>query len=278
MIRTPLRLHEPDSVPEAVELLVEHGEDAAVLGGGTWLLPQMGRGERKLSHLISLRRLALEPVSESDGAFSVAATATYEDLLRDPQLCRRLPVLRDAVAGVTGGVGLRNVATAVGSACYANPSSDMPGVLVGLDAVIHAVGPSGERHIAATDFFAGPFATALAPGEIALSVTLPVSGRRAAYAKVKTSAGGWPVATALAWIDVSAGRAGVVAGAVEAVPLVIDASDLIVGDGLAGQELAARVGERVTAPWSDLLGDGDYRRRIAGPTARRAAAKLEQTA
>jgi len=278
MIRTPLLLHEPTSAREAVDVLAEHGEDAAVLGGGTWLLPQLGRGERTVSHVISLRGLALESVSESADGFTIAATATYEDLLADTRLGSRLPVLRDVVAGITGGVGLRNVATAVGAACYANPASDVPGVLVGLDAVIHVAGPDGERDIPAPDFFVGPFKTGLRANEIALSASLPVNGRRAAYSKVKTSAGGWPVATAVAWIDDAARRAGIVVGAVQAVPLVLDVGDLVAGAGLRADELADRVGANVTEPWSDLLGDADYRRRIAGPVARRAAEKLELTA
>jgi CO/xanthine dehydrogenase FAD-binding subunit len=278
MIRTPLRLHEPTSVEEAIAVLVEHGDRAAILGGGTWLLPQMGRGERSLDHLVSLKGLGQKPVAETDEGFVIAATATYEDLLTHRPLLVAHPVLDTALQGITGGVGLRNVATPLGSACYANPSSDVPGVLVGCRATLRVHGPDGRRELAARDFFTGPFTTVLAPGELLLDLVLPRSGRRAAYAKLKTSGGSWPVATALAWVDDDAGEAGVTLGAVQATPLEFELSGQRRGDGFDHDAVAALVAQRVTDPWGDLLADSGYRRRVAGPMVRRAIDKLEVTA
>jgi aerobic carbon-monoxide dehydrogenase medium subunit len=278
MIRTPMRLHEPATVEDAVALLTEFGERAAVIAGGTWLLPQMGRGERTLDHLVSLKGLGRPVIAHRDGNFVIAATATYEDVLGHRELLVAHPVIGEAFNGVTGGVGLRNVATPLGSACYANPSADAPGVLVGCEATFRVYGPQGAREIAAEEFFVGPFATCLRPGELLLEAVLPASTRRAAYAKLKTSGGGWPVATALAWIDDETHRAGVTIGAVQATPLRLDLSAHLDEHGLDGDAVLAFVGERVTDPWGDLLGDARYRRRVAGPIVRRAIDKLEVNA
>ena len=114
MIRTNLRYHRPDTPEQVSELLGEHGEAAAVLGGGTWLLPLMHRGERTHDHVVDLKGLGLEPIAAADGGFTLAATATYEDVLAHAQLCEAVPLLALMAGGVTGGRQLRNQATLAG--------------------------------------------------------------------------------------------------------------------------------------------------------------------
>ncbi|MCU1654419.1 MAG: hypothetical protein JWQ60_5568, partial [Pseudonocardia sp.] len=65
MIRTALRYHAPDDLAEATELLHTHEERAAVLGGGTMLVPSLTRGDRDLDHVIDLRRIGLGEVSST---------------------------------------------------------------------------------------------------------------------------------------------------------------------------------------------------------------------
>jgi carbon-monoxide dehydrogenase medium subunit len=277
VIRTRLRYHRPSSDDEASELLARHEGDVAVLGGGTWLLPLMGRGEIAVANVVDLRGVGLQTIRVSANHVEVGAMATYEDVLASAELAAAVPLLANMAAGVTGGRQLRNQATLVGSACYANPSSEAPAVLVALDATLRLHGPSGARDLPAAEFFQEAFVTALRPGEFVSSFTVARRDMRSGYVKVKISAGSWPVATAAALLDRATGEASVTVGAVEGRPLRLELSPLSDGNGrLRTEEVAALVSSRVTDPWGDVLASPEYRREVAGVVARRAAEQLQE--
>ena len=265
MIRTHLRYHAPDDIREACALLAERGEDAAVLGGGTWLVPLMTRGERLVSDVVDLRRLGLGAIAESDGHLAVGARVTYADVVASDVVRRRAPLLHMAATGVTGGRQIHNLGTIGGSACYAFPSSDVPACLVALGARMRIEGPDGGREVGAEEFFVDAFRSALRPGEILTAVAMPVVERGVGYHKLKLTEGSWPIATAAAVAGDGAGGANVTLGGVARTPLRIDGAD--------ADRLDAIVAERVTDPWDDDLAPGWYRQSVAAAIARRA---LEQ--
>lgn len=265
MIRTDLHYHRPAEAAEAGALLAEHRGDAVVLGGGTLLLPMLGRAEITAGHVVDLRGLGVDTITEADGAVRVGAMATYTDLATSPLVAARLPVLARMAAGVTGGAQLRNLATAGGSACYGNPSSEVPAVLVALDAELVLCGSAGERRVPAAEFFRGAFSTAREPDEFLATMVFPVREHRAGYHKLKLCEGSWPIVTAAA--VACDGRLTVTVGAATATPLRVDV------DGAA--DIDPLLQERITAPWSDVLADGGYRKDVSGAVARRALADLE---
>jgi carbon-monoxide dehydrogenase medium subunit len=275
MIRTDLRYHRPSTPGEASALLAEHAGEAVVLGGGTMLLPMMHRAEITARHVVDLRGLGLDTVTEHAGHVEIGAMATYRHLLDSPLLARRVPLLPRMAGGITGGSGLRNLGTIGGSACFANPSSDVPAVLVALGATLRLHGPSGNRDVAAADFFHGAFATDLADGEFLASLHIPHRHGRTGYHKLTLCEGSWPIVTAVATVDPERERAEVTVGAALAVPVRIELSTLLRGDG--GLDLGgidALVRHRIDEPWSDVLADGAYRRDVAGVVARRAVTDL----
>ena len=76
--------------------------------------------------------------------------------------------------------------------CIATHPSDLAVALVAFDAVVHTVGPAGERAIAADDFFLLPGATPerehpLAQGELIVAIEVPAArvARRSVYVKVR---------------------------------------------------------------------------------------------
>ena len=87
------------------------------------------------------------------------------------------------------------------------PGADYPTVLVALGATINVVGPGGERTIPAEDLFLGIFETALEPGELIVSVTVPgaAPGSGAAYAKHRHPASGFAVVGVAAAVTMSGG-------------------------------------------------------------------------
>ena len=66
-------------------------------------------------------------------------------------------------AAMIGDSQVRNVGTIGGNIAHADPASDLPTVLVALDATIHVAGPNGVRTIPVGGFFQGMMATALEP-------------------------------------------------------------------------------------------------------------------
>ena len=265
MIRTKLRYHRPGTAGEACDLLAEHAGEVAVLGGGTQLLPRMHRGETSVTHVVDLRGLGLDRITVSAGVVEIGAMATYEDVLASAPLRDAAPLLPRVAGGITGGRQLTCQATLVGSACFNNPSSDMPGVFVALGATLRLNGPSGERRVPAHTFFRDAFEVDLRPGEFVASFAF-ARHATAGYCKVKHSTGSWPIATASALRDDASGTVMVTLGAVEAVPLRFDVTDR--------GRLDAQVREAISKPWSDVLAPGSYRAAIAAVVARRAITEL----
>jgi aerobic carbon-monoxide dehydrogenase medium subunit len=275
MIRTELRYHRPTTPGEVCVLLAEHTDDAVVLGGGTTLLPMMHRAEITARHVLDLRGLGLDTVTDHADHVEIGAMATYRHLLDSPLLARKVPLLPKMAAGITGGEQLRNLGTIGGSACFANPSSDVPAVLVALGATLRLHGPAGHRDVTAADFFHGAFDTDLTDGEFLASLRVPHERGRSGYHKLKLSEGSWPVVTAVATIDPEQGKAEVTVGAAQPVPVRIDLTTLLGADGeLPLDGIDALVRHRIDDPWSDVLADGAYRRDVAGVVARRAVTDL----
>ncbi|MDT7701761.1 MAG: aerobic carbon-monoxide dehydrogenase medium subunit [Pseudonocardiales bacterium] len=280
MIRSTLTHHAPERLADATALLAEHGAAAAVLGGGTVLLPAMVRGERTHRHVVDLRRLELVFVQAEAGWAEIGAMTTYAQVLASEELTGSAALLRRAAAGITGGAQLRNQGTVAGSAAYANPASDMPGCLVAAGAVLRLHGPDGPREVPAAEFFRGAFTTALRPAEMVVTVRVPLRPARIGYYKLKLSESSWPIATAAVTVEVSADgvtSAAVTLGAVAAQPITIDVAEHLSAQGALRDEIGFDefVRSRVDEPWDDELAPASYRREVAGVVARRALKQTE---
>lgn len=271
MIQTALRYHRPTTPEAATQLLVEHEDDVAVLGGGTQLLPRMTRDEVSVGHIVDLQALdGAHAISADADRLRLGALVTYDDVLRSPDVALRLPHLARVASEVTGGRQLRSTGTIVGSACFAMPGSDMPAAIAGLGATLRIHGPGGWRDAPAREFFLAAFRPALAPGEFVHSADFPLLARSTGYCKVKHCSGSWPIATASAVRDSRSTR--ITLGAVQATPLTVELSDEAVSDR---QALIDEVTAAITEPWSDPLAPGSYRARIAGIVAARAHDDME---
>jgi aerobic carbon-monoxide dehydrogenase medium subunit len=264
MIRTKLRYHAPTSVPAAVQLLTEHRGRVAVLGGGTILVPMMSRGERNVDHLVDLAQIGLDAITRDGDWLVIGARTTYAAAIDSEPVARAAPLLACAARGITGGAQLRNQATIGGSACLANPASEIPAVLVALRARMSIAGPDGLRHLSAAKFFTGAFATALDDSEFLTGISVPIQEARFGYYKLKHCEGSWPIATAAATLG--AGRYWVTLGGVADTPVRLPAEP--------EDDLDDRVRAAIPTPWADQLAPASYRRDVAPAVARRALSQL----
>ena len=277
MIATAFEYTAPTDL-DALHDAVADGE-ATILGGGTWVVPEMSSGLRAPCRVVDLRRLGLDGLATDGGDLMVGAMTTYRRLLREAATHGPAGALLLAMAsGITGGPQLRNVGTVGGSACYATPASEVPAVLVALDARLRVTGPRGARVLAAGEFFIDAFRCALEPDEVLVGIDVPAlaPSTQVGYRKLKLSESSYPIATAACLVDraddgtVRAVR--LVVGAACAVPKPIPVDDLVVGRA-APEDLEAIVerarGECEQAH-ADVLADAAYRHEVSGVVAKRA--------
>ena len=151
-----------DSGDEAVALLGEHGDDAKLLAGGMSLLPLMKLRLAVPAVLVDVGRLEdLKYVRDAGDHIAVGALTRHRALETSDLLAAECGVLR-SVAAEVGDNQVRHRGTIGGSVAHGDPASDLPAVLLALDATFVAQGPGGTREIPASEFFHGFLETALA--------------------------------------------------------------------------------------------------------------------
>jgi carbon-monoxide dehydrogenase medium subunit len=169
------------SVANALELLTTHGEKAKVLSGGQSLLPAMNMRLIAPELIIDIGELAeLRGIVVKEGVITIGALTRHADLLKSPEIAAHAPLLTDAVAHVAH-PAIRNRGTIGGSLAHADPASELPACMLALAATVIARGPSGERRIPASEFFAGIYETALTPQELLVAIELPVAPKNSTH-------------------------------------------------------------------------------------------------
>jgi carbon-monoxide dehydrogenase medium subunit len=169
------------SVANALELLTVHGEKAKVLSGGQSLLPAMNLRLIAPELIIDISELAeLRGIVVKGGILTIGALTRHVDLLKSPEIAAHAPLLADAVAHVAH-PAIRNRGTIGGNLAHADPASELPACMLALGATIVARGPGGKRRIAASEFFAGIYETALEPQELLVAVELPVPAKNSIH-------------------------------------------------------------------------------------------------
>jgi carbon-monoxide dehydrogenase medium subunit len=162
------------SVVNALELLVAHGEKAKVLSGGQSLMPAMNLRLISPELIIDIGEIAeLRGIAVGRDVVTIGALTRHVDLLRSPEIAAHAPLLTETIAHVAH-PAIRNRGTLGGSLAHADPASELPACMVALNAGIIISGQTGERRVAAEDFFTGIYETVLSPQELLVAVELPV--------------------------------------------------------------------------------------------------------
>src|SRR5215470_11162577 len=166
--------HRPKSVQEAVGLLAQWGDDGRPLAGGHSLIPMMKLRLATPAHLVDLAAISdLKGIRADGGDIVIGAMTTQHELMASDLLRAKLPLLRETSAEIAD-PQVRYLGTLGGNVANGDPGNDMPAVMMCLGAAYHVSGKSGERRIAARDFYQGAYFTALEPGELLTAVRIPV--------------------------------------------------------------------------------------------------------
>ena len=273
MIPATFEYERAQSVEEAIDVLGRYGEEAKLLAGGQSLLPFMKLRFARPSALVDIGRIEdLSYVRDDGDRIGVGALTTHEDVHRDGLLKDQCPLLAHA-AGEVGDPQVRHMGTIGGSVAHGDPASDVPTVLVALDAELVIRGPSGERAVPARSFFKSAFETELRPDEILTEVRVPKLGRAGwSYVKFHPRAQDWAIVGVAAIVERQnggIGRAGVALTNMGPTPMRASAVEQALSAGEAAGA-AARVSTEGTSPVSDPFASADYRRYLAPILVRRA--------
>ena len=162
-------LVKPDSVADAVAALA--GDEAQPLGGGQTLIPTMKQRVAAPATLVSTAGIgAMKGVCVDDaGRVCIGAATTHAEVARE--VAAHYPALA-ALAGQIGDPAVRNRGTLGGSLANNDPAACYPAAVLGSGATV----VTNTREIAADDFFAGLFETALDEDELITEVKFPVPG------------------------------------------------------------------------------------------------------
>jgi CO/xanthine dehydrogenase FAD-binding subunit len=276
-----MRYEAPQSLDAAVSLLAGAPGRARPLAGGTDLLVQLRAGVIEPELVVDLKRIPeLHEITAENGGFRVGAAVSGAELGEHPEVRRLWPGVVEAVE-LIGSTQIQGRATMVGNMCNASPAADSMPALIAAGAVVAVIGPGGRREAPAEELCIAPGKTSLAPGEIVTSVLLPARPARSGDAYLRfiprtemdIAVVGAGVSLTLDQ-DGSCTAARVGLGAVAARPLLVsEAAEALIGTKVdqAALERLATAASAACRPIDDKRGTKEYRIKVAGVLARRAA-------
>ena len=269
----------PKTLPEAVAMLQQHGEDAKILSGGQSLIPMMKLRLARPSHLIDINRVTGLSYIKEDGGFLKIGGLTRESELEASDLIRKkYPLLMDT-ATVIADPQVRNMATVGGNLAHGDPANDHPATMMALGAQIVATGAKGERMIPIDDFFVTLFTTALQHDEILTEIRVPVPAPKSsgAYFKLERKVGDFATAAVAVQLTLDGGGAiqniGIALTNAGATPIRAKAAE----DALRGKKpdaaliaQAAQLAMDAAQPSADLRGPVEYKKGLVKEFTKRA--------
>ncbi|HEY2658936.1 MAG TPA: xanthine dehydrogenase family protein subunit M [Caulobacteraceae bacterium] len=269
----------PTTTDEAIKAL--GGGSARVLAGGTDLLVQMRAGRVKPERIVDLKRIpGLIGVRQETGGFVIGAATPGAVIAEHAALVRAWPGVVEAI-NLIGSTQVQGRASLAGNLCNASPAADSVPAIIAARAIAVVVGGKGRREVPVDAIAVAPGRTSLAADEFVLEIRLPPRPARSSDAYLRSiPRTEMDIAVVGAGVSLTLDAAGVVTAAHVALGAVAPTALLVAEAGAAiiGSRLDEAALERLDAaaraacrPISDKRGTADYRIKIAGVLARRAA-------
>jgi aerobic carbon-monoxide dehydrogenase medium subunit len=283
-----MRYARPRSIDDAVGLLAAAEGSAFVLAGGSDLLVRMKSGMVEPDLIVDIKEIdGLGEIRQTAEGFAIGAAVPCAEVGETPALRKAWPGVVEA-AGLIGSRQVQGRCTIAGNLCNASPAADSVPALVAAGARAVIAGPSGMRTIAVEHIPTGPGRTSLAKGEIITAILLDERRPRSGDAYLRfIPRTEMDIAVVSAGVNLTLDGDGVVTSARVAlgaaapkVLLVAEAAGAIVGTRLDEAALMA-LGDASSAacrPIDDKRGTVEFRKKVAGVMARRAAVIAYQRA
>ena len=255
----------PQTVHDALALLADN-PDSKLLAGGQSFVPVMNFRLATPSLLIDLNRIpTLANILLDRGMLRIGAMVRQSSLLESPIVAQHAPLLVKAIPNI-GHVQTRSRGTIGGSLAHADPSAELPLVIVTLDATITVQNRNAQRTVSARDFFVDAMTTDLAADELLTEIAIPVAPQncRTAFREISRRHGDFAIVAVAA--QASDDSFGAAVGGLEAVPrLCRSLSTVGARRDLSRDTLAELIRSELAdaEPLSDLHADGEFRRHLA---------------
>jgi CO/xanthine dehydrogenase FAD-binding subunit len=232
----------PESLAEAVGILVEHGPDARLLAGGTDLIIRLRDGTIRPRVVVDVKRIAEldDGIRETEAGLMIGARATMSAIGADERIRRDFTALAEAAA-VVGAVQIRNRATLAGNICNASPAADTVPALLTFDAVVVAAGPGGTRRIALDELLVRSGVTTLAGDELVTAIELPQPdlARASAHLRRTRRRGHDLAAVTVACVVRADGRTRIAYGSLGPRPILVGDDSGLLADAAAADAVKA---------------------------------------
>jgi 2-furoyl-CoA dehydrogenase FAD binding subunit len=265
-----MRAHSADDV---LHTLDQAGTDARVLAGGQSLLPMLNMRLARPLVVVDIMGVPEWQRIDDDGrALRIAAAVRQMSLERHPGLADRQPLLATALPFV-GHAQTRTRGTVCGSIAHADPSAELPLVLLALRGWVHLRSRRRRRDVSVETFFNGTMATACADNEVIEAVSFPTAcpGTGYAFREVARRSGDFAIVACAAVADATGVRLAVggVADRPRAVDLPVDPAAFADALEAFAWELDAR---------DDIHATARYRRELVRHIGRQVALKAQADA
>lgn len=276
----------PKTLDEAIKMLASDA-DAAVLAGGQSLLPAMNFRLANPSLLIDIQHVeGLRGIAVEKDRIVVRAMVRHREFELDADVRRANPLIHEIMQHVAH-VPIRNRGTVVGSLCHADPSAEMPLLLMLLGGSVIAQGPQGRREIKAEAFFTSFLSTARRHDEIVVEAWFPTppSGAGAAFDEVTRRHGDYALAAVGCVLTLDkqgkATNVQLAASGIADKPRRLTAAEgILKGSALSTVDLDAAVNASLSAVTQSDEANASisFRRRALGALIRRMVAKAAERA
>lgn len=283
-----MRYEAPETLDAALGLLANAGGTARVLAGGTDLLVHMRGGRIAPAVLVDVKRIPeLRAVAPDGGGWRVGAAVTGMELIEHESFATAWPGVIDGVRMI-GSIQVKGRATLAGNLCNASPAADSVPALIAAGAIASLAGPAGRRDVAVEQIATGPGRTCLQPGELIVSFLFPKRPPRSGDAYLRfTPRTEMDIAVVGAGVNLTLDETGVCRQARVSLGAVADRALLVpeCAAALVGTKVdeaaLQRLAEAASAacrPIDDKRGTREYRIKVAGVLARRAAQRALERA
>jgi len=283
-----MRYEAPDTIKAAVGLLTKARGTSRVLAGGTDLLVQMRSGMIEPDLIVDIKQIpGMYDITSEKGGFRIGAAVSGAELGEHAKVRKFWPGVVEAVE-LIGSTQIQGRATMVGNLCNASPAADSVPAMIAAGAVARVVGPKRARNVPVEEIATGPGKTSLKKGEFVASIFLPKPKARTGEAYLRfIPRTEMDIAVVGAGVSLTLNAKGVctdarvVLGAVGPRAIIVkDAAKALIGTKVdkAALDAMAAACSAAAKPIDDKRGTKEFRIKVAGVLARRAAVKALERA
>lgn len=264
----------PSSLQEALQIKDRYRDDAIFLAGGQSLIPTMNFRLTRPEVIIDINKITeLDnlKIDTQGKVIRIGALVRHRQLELDPMIEREQPLVSEAYKNVAH-PQVRNRGTLCGNLCHADPASEMPAIMLALDARMHLQSVSGERWVDADEFFESVYTTCCEADEMLVGVEVPFIEKKSgsSFQEIARRKGDFAMMGVAAVVTLDAegncSRAVLTyCGAGERPIIAKTAASGLVGTSLDDNDIreAATAAVQEIAPTGNVQASADYQKHLA---------------